>query len=214
MTASLHIAGTGSSVLDSAFACRQQPHATSNWEQVTSQLRCDVEAMSEAGVKVAEFKLIEPASHAPAHKHLFMGRKNLEVLRLQIHAFAGFARTEVFGQGAWLQIAPLSAPNRGGEDVPRFLEEDSWSARARGGISSRICLQPGKIAVLHTRHRRDTSSNQQSEKSLTTRLPLLPQPDVDVLVLAGSRVILSDDLVLLADLPPAVLVEGLDLLGG
>src|SRR5205807_2641080 len=54
MTASLHIAGTGSSVLDSVFVCRQQPHVKSNWDQVTSQLKGDVVAMSKGGVRVTE----------------------------------------------------------------------------------------------------------------------------------------------------------------
>ncbi len=54
MSASLHIAGTGSSVLDSVFVCRKQTVATSTVQEVAVQFGLDVQAMSAAGVSVTE----------------------------------------------------------------------------------------------------------------------------------------------------------------
>jgi adenine-specific DNA methylase len=55
MGASLHIARTGSSVLDSIFVCRAAPDSKAcSGRELTDQLRIDVTALSAGGVKVTE----------------------------------------------------------------------------------------------------------------------------------------------------------------
>ncbi|MCC7416584.1 MAG: DNA methylase [Acidobacteria bacterium] len=51
MSASLHIAGTGSSILDSVFVCRRTP-VKAREEDVAAWLAADAEAMRKAGVRV------------------------------------------------------------------------------------------------------------------------------------------------------------------
>jgi adenine-specific DNA methylase len=54
MSASLHIAGTDSSVLDSVFVCRKQSAVISGQDEVVLRLKQDLEAMRAAGVRVTE----------------------------------------------------------------------------------------------------------------------------------------------------------------
>lgn len=54
MGASLHIAGTGSSVLDSVFVCRKRAPVSSESFDIEVALRADAKAMTAAGVRVSE----------------------------------------------------------------------------------------------------------------------------------------------------------------
>jgi hypothetical protein len=65
MTASLHIAGTGSSILDSVFVCRKptaRRHERGRWIEIplavrgecNTALKADVAAMKAAGLKVSQ----------------------------------------------------------------------------------------------------------------------------------------------------------------
>jgi adenine-specific DNA methylase len=53
MSASLHIMGTSSSILDSVFVCRVGEHGSNN-ESIEAELQRDIVAMREAGVKLTE----------------------------------------------------------------------------------------------------------------------------------------------------------------
>lgn len=54
MGASLHIAGTSSSVLDSVFVCRDRLRGDQPRRSISESLQCDAAAMAAAGLRVAE----------------------------------------------------------------------------------------------------------------------------------------------------------------
>jgi hypothetical protein len=54
MSASLHIAGTSSSVLDSVFVCRKRSGVQSNLAELATELKRDIDHMRAAGVTVSE----------------------------------------------------------------------------------------------------------------------------------------------------------------